>query len=1255
MSKGANNAQFCHVLAWRGLVLAGWMVWSGFVCAADEGWPQAPLPVQITTFPEDTAYLQDVLEDAFSSIYFYRNPVTGLCSDFPDAPNSNELIKTEHIFLSLTSVAVAGKIGLISDADAVTEIDKTLDWIEVMRRNQGFFWVVYRPVDATTVTASDPVNSVYNLSDYGWCYCALATVGEIYPQFRARTSALLGAVEWSAVYQAGVGVLALMKFNDDGTVSPWGPVQTLTGDNRPAMFMAVASGLVPVSAWTNMSKNYVERYGVSYFKPGEAMGYGEQPMAMGYFLDERGSEFGWANANLGWGQINYAQDLEFPAWGWSSCRDIDGYLGWGTDQRKIWSRVNTHAVAAQVCFYPNQVAAAFRAMERLGLRQPITTPGGQVKDFGLRDSIDVDTRTTPEILIPGLDQCIVFLSLANYLYDGMVWRYFMKNDIVQQGLSLIPDYRNPQTNYLNIYRQRDLDGPALPPKPSPRMSALLVDDFSQPSNALGGIRSVRGGALSITGGAAQVDFFSDDDAQSLLTEDLNGADLAGYNAVKLVLRAEVPGDVMVTLHLGGEGGYLPVPVSSEWTQVVIPFRSFMMGKEPFFFPNPNNDSMRWTAMWHDRSHGGELGLGPNTLRNVDLNEIAFLSLSPEAIRSFALELRQQETDRLAAPTDLAVTSTHDNHVVLTWCITNDPATLGHYNIIRNGEVAALATSTVFTNHLLEPSSNYVFQVCAVNRQGRCSPTGSAVAVTTLPHRSPPGLVSVDALSWNQVRVAFTEAVEAPLTVNAGNFTIDQGVTVLGSHLSADRKSVVLDTTFLSGGTLYSLIVHNAEDLFGQRANNLHSSFTHDYLWTQTPWSESYESMATGMALRALGGWSVSRPGAAMITSDPQSLGRLTNAYASGYPIHATHTQMVWVDRGTAIRWLGGPSAVTSRVDFLMEPVDWSWAAPPAVETNDQVAFYLNTSGYLVMWHGYFNGSTFSNRWTELLHTPVQSPTQWIRLTLTHDYSSALPFFKVQLNGGPAITHALAYSDKPALVRTGEWFLAAVTNRRSLSAFSASGCMMDDLVVEAGSAPPRWTITLLALTNGTIISTNNAGLVTGQRADFTVQAARYFHIADVRTNGESMGAAPGAFTWNPVLGHGSVRALFAPDRTTNTLTPVWWIAQHYGETNFEEVARLDTDGDGFATWEEQVAGTEPTNRASVFCSQVRSDSAGGMRLCWPSADGRCYDLEMSADLLAVDDWSLVEGGMPATPPMNVYTVSVGGATTRAFKTRVKTNE
>lgn len=573
------------------------------------------MPVRLATAPEDTEYLRGVMKDSFKAIYHYRNQSTGLCSDFPDGNNPNECMITEDIFLSMASVAIAGKIGLIPEAEAARETGKTLSSIEKLKRNWGFFRKVYSP--STLREGNDP----YNMSDYGWNPSALAVVGEAYPQFRKRTQKLIDEMQWEILYDRNLNTLrSLLSFRDENTPHADWPINELSNDSRTTVFMAIASGKVPPSVWDHMKNEEFRRYGVMYYGPAERLGYGEQPWALSYFLDERCSRYGMSNANLVWAQMCYARDLEFPTWGWSSCQGMHGYMGWGNRDTN-WSRVNTHAIAAAAMMYPIQAAKAFRKLEELGLRK---------YEFGFGDSIDMDTGAVPGYLVTGLDENIVFLCLANCLYDGVVWKYYEQNKTVKNGISLIADYREPHEEYLDVYAERDRKGPSLPPKGSP--GELVLDDFTGDRNNLGSESKEYNCALTLEdSGYGRVDYNFLNDQLSCFIEPFK-ADLTDYNAVKLVMRGE--GEVMVNFMLGGEGGYRRVALEPDWKEVILPFRAFLNGK----YSIESNGNKGWTAFYYNRKSGGELSVGPVTAQRAEIKKISFARLPKEKIRLAAAEL-----------------------------------------------------------------------------------------------------------------------------------------------------------------------------------------------------------------------------------------------------------------------------------------------------------------------------------------------------------------------------------------------------------------------------------------------------------------------------------------------------------------------------------------------------------------------------------------------------------------------------------------
>ncbi|MBN1384480.1 MAG: hypothetical protein JW983_06365 [Elusimicrobia bacterium] len=598
--------------------------------------------VEITTSEKDNEYLKGILKETLDSIMYYRNPKTGIVS--ADPQNDNAFSKCDHIGLSLASIAVGGKIGLIPDEKARKEIEKTLKWVEKIPTAAGF--------PAEPVKTSDTRQTTKGwiaVADMGWYPCCLIVVGEAYPEFKKRIKKLLDAMDWEKMYDKNRGFLKGLYSVDDGRFRAKGDAIILASDQRLAIFIAIASGKVPAELWEKMPRYYAERYGEKYLKPGEALGFAEQPCDMSHFIDERCSEVGKSNADMAWVQMLYALDMWYPVWGWSNCLTLHGYMGFG-DPDTNWSVVNPHAVAPAITCYPNQVVKAFRKMEKLGIREPVRPDGKNEHKFGLRAGYDVDHRKAPGSVIAGLDQPIIFFSLANYLYDGIVWKLFKRNRIVRHGIDSIDEYVKPKKKYLEIYRKRDIDGPHIKyDSKVPRKKAILIDDFSRKrdKNNLKAARNKEFAKINIGKESTEIEFIGDDKNKGKLIEDLGDTDLTHYRALKLNIKGKSQGKVMLYLRISDTGGYRSIPVTTEWNEIIIPFRSFYGGRYGYDYGKENPD-MNWTAMWYDRTKAKELVIEQMDVPVIEIKDMSFITASKEDIDNAASDLVARKLTKIEA-------------------------------------------------------------------------------------------------------------------------------------------------------------------------------------------------------------------------------------------------------------------------------------------------------------------------------------------------------------------------------------------------------------------------------------------------------------------------------------------------------------------------------------------------------------------------------------------------------------------------------
>ena len=109
---------------------------------------------------------------------------------------------------------------------------------------------------------------------------------------------------------------------------------------------------------------------------------------------------------------------------------------------------------------------------------------------------------------------------------------------------------------------------------------------------------------------------------------------------------------------------------------------------------------------------------------------------------------------------------------------------------------------------------------------------------------------------------------------------------------------------------------------------------------------------------------------------------------------------------------------------------------------------------------------------------------------------------------------------------------------------------------------------------------------------------------------------------------------------NGLADSWerWYFLNAGGVDPED----DPDGDGLTNLGEFIAGCDPTDGGSYFsiksmlCGEAPAlPGISAIELRWPSAEGRAYTVKWSAAVAG--PYSILESGIPATPPMNAYAV------------------
>lgn len=118
---------------------------------------------------------------------------------------------------------------------------------------------------------------------------------------------------------------------------------------------------------------------------------------------------------------------------------------------------------------------------------------------------------------------------------------------------------------------------------------------------------------------------------------------------------------------------------------------------------------------------------------------------------------------------------------------------------------------------------------------------------------------------------------------------------------------------------------------------------------------------------------------------------------------------------------------------------------------------------------------------------------------------------------------------------------------------------------------------------------------------------------------------------------TLQVIADPGDTANG-TPYLWLWEH-GLTEADEF--VDNDTDGLLTWEEYVAGTDPTNDTSVLVVNSVASGGGDFVITWQSVAGKSYSIVTNTSL-TVGSPGVEASGITGLPNETSYTGTISGA-------------
>jgi hypothetical protein len=205
------------------------------------------------------------------------------------------------------------------------------------------------------------------------------------------------------------------------------------------------------------------------------------------------------------------------------------------------------------------------------------------------------------------------------------------------------------------------------------------------------------------------------------------------------------------------------------------------------------------------------------------------------------------------------------------------------------------------------------------------------------------------------------------------------------------------------------------------------------------------------------------------------------------------------------------------------------------------------------------------------------------------------------------------------------------------------------------APVSYTITASAGVGG-MISPTNATVLIGGSTNIVITASNYYRIAALTTNGAAVtgmsfdnNSTATNFIWNNVQADGVLVATFTNQVSTSTPAPVpySWLAS-YGLTNsgatFDQAAAADQDSDGLLTWQEYIAGTDPTNSASCLKAAQTTRNV----ITWTAQSNRIYSVYWSTNL--VKGFTSLNDNIPY--PQSSYTNATPDSRVNHYQIKVR---
>jgi hypothetical protein len=448
---------------------------------------------------DESDTLQSYAHDTWASFVAMTDEDSGLPADSLGADGTRSVqTSTTNIGAYMWSTLVAERLGIISHAETVERLSKTIGTLEQMERywpgGQFYNWYDHRTGAKLTVwpPTGEPLTPILSSVDNGWLATGLKVVRSSVPELAARAAALYDSMNFGFYYRPNVNRILFHYAPDTGDAPCC--YDTIVSESRIASYIGIVKGELPPKEYYGAWRSFPDScdwswqetrpvgvtrtyFGIDVFEgayPYDGMlvtpSWGgsmfEALMPALFVPEERIAPRSWGINHPATvrAQIHHGLDeAQYGYWGFSPSNIPEGgYSAYGVDAIGMnpdgypSNEDNTlvdHGFAGcrdgkpdpAPSAYTNGVVtphAAFLAL-RFAPDQTMADLESLASDFpdlygdwGFRDSVNVDTGTVSGSYL-SLDQGIIMGAIGNALGGDFLRKAFTTPDVKRTLTSVI--------------------------------------------------------------------------------------------------------------------------------------------------------------------------------------------------------------------------------------------------------------------------------------------------------------------------------------------------------------------------------------------------------------------------------------------------------------------------------------------------------------------------------------------------------------------------------------------------------------------------------------------------------------------------------------------------------------------------------------------------------------------------------------------------------------------------------------------------